>query len=131
MSSISIGYNTTTVSFDQFSGDDLPRSYLSQATLDFSALGVAYSTGSTKRQRKIWAVAAVGTIQQWNNLVIIFEQWDLDRSRGSNVAAVTIQDTLLGSNINTFGFFTTAPTLGKLSPGNNTLFVISFAITEI
>lgn len=131
MSALSVGYGTDTVSFTNFSGDDLPRSVVDQAALNFSSLGVAYSSGSVRKQRKLWSVAAIGTLAQWNTLSSIFDAWDTERASGSGQALVTVQDTLLGANITSYGFFTANPTLTKLAPGNNTLFIISFGITEV
>ena len=131
MSALSVGYGSNTVSFTSFSGEDLPRTVVDQAGLNFSSLGVAYSTGSVRKQRKLWSVAAVGTLDQWNDLLAIFDAWDTERASGSGQALVTVQDTLLGANITALGFFTANPSLAKLSPGNNTLFIISFGITEV
>lgn len=127
---LQIGYNGTFVAFTDFADEDLPRSILQQATLEFSGLGAAYSSGTAKKQRRIWAVAAYGTISQWNTLMQIFGAWDQARVSGSNIAEVIVVDNLLGSAINTLGFFTTAPSISKLAPGNNSIYLISFGITE-
>jgi hypothetical protein len=129
--SITLSYGSTSVSFDKFSGDDLPRSFLTQASLEFSALGVPYAQGSTKRQKRIWSIASYGDIAQWNNLLSIFDDWEAVRITGSNLATVTLTDTLIGSTVIAQGYFTDPPALSKLSPGNNQLFLISFAITEV
>lgn len=128
--SIQILYSSYSVSFTEFSEDSLPRSILSQATLEFSGLGAPYSSGVAKRQRRIWSVAAYGEISQWNALMNIFEAWDNDRVTGSNVAEVTIIDSLLGTPITAYGFFTSAPTIAKVAPGNNRIFLIAFGLTE-
>lgn len=127
----SVNFESTTVTFDKFSGEDLPRTFLEQATLEFSALGVAYSTGSTKRQKRIWSIAAYASQSQWQSLLTIFNAWDLERASGSNLATVNIVDSLLGSTISVQGFFTSPPSISKLAPGNNTLFLVTFAITEV
>ena len=36
---LSVNYGSTTVVFDKFSDESLPRAYLGQATLEFSACG--------------------------------------------------------------------------------------------
>lgn len=129
--SINVSYEGTSVSFDKFSGEDLPRSFVTQASLEFSALGVAYAQGSTKKQKRIWSIAAYGDIAQWNDLLSIFDAWEEVRTTGSNLAVVRLDDTLLGSEITVEGYFTDPPALSKLSPGNNQLFLITFAITEV
>lgn len=125
-----ITYGATSVTFDQFSGDDLPRAYLGQASLEFSALGTGYGTGPAKRQRRIWSIAAYVTSTQITNLFTIFEAWDTARATGTNTAEVDIQDELLGAVVLAKGFFTDPPTISKLGPGNNTLFLVTFALTE-
>lgn len=127
----SVNFESTTVVFDKFSGEDLPRSFLEQATLEFSALGVAYSTGSTKRQKRIWSIAAYASQAEWQSLLDIFTGWDNLRASGSNLARVNIVDSLLGSTITAEGFFTSPPSISKIAPGNNTLFLVTFAITEV
>jgi hypothetical protein len=127
---LQVGYSGTFVAFTDFAGEDLPRSILQQATLDFSGLGAAYSSGTAKKQRRIWAVAAYGSLTQWNTLMQIFDAWDAARVTGTNIAEVIVVDNLLGSTVTTLGFFTTAPTIAKVAPGNNQIYLISFGITE-
>lgn len=127
---LTIAYSTTSVVFDQFSGDDLPRAYVSQASLDFSILGAGYSSGPARRQRKIWTVAAYATTTQCSTLLNIFNAWDNARATGSNLAEVDITDELFGSTVTAKGFFTDPPVITKVSGGNNRLFLITFALTE-
>lgn len=128
---LSISYEGTSITFDKFSDESLPRAYLSQATLDFTQIGVGYSTGPAKRQRKIWTVAAYVTQQEVTDVFTLFNAWDDDRSNGQNDAQVTIQDELFGTTINAVGFFTEPPAVTKLGPGNDTYYLISFALTEV
>ena len=127
---LTINYGATTVVFDQFSGDDLPRAYLGQASLEFSALGTGYGAGPAKRQRRIWSVAAYATTAQVTNLFIIFDAWDTARATGTNTAEVNIQDELFGTLLSAKGFFTDPPKISKLGPGNNKIFLLTFALTE-
>lgn len=128
--SIQVSYLSFSVSFTDFSDDSLPRSILEQASLEFSGLGAPYASGVAKRQRRIWSIAAFGQISQWNALMNIFEKWDNDRVTGSNIAEVTIVDNLLGTPVAAYGFFTSAPTISKVAPGNNKVFLMAFGITE-
>lgn len=127
---LSVNYGATTVTFDQFSGDDLPRAYLGQASLEFSALGAGYGTGPAKKQRRIWSIAAYATTAQVTNLFVIFEAWDTARATGTNTAEVNIQDELFGATVTAKGFFTDPPKISKLGSGNNKLFLVTFALTE-
>lgn len=127
---LTVSYSTSSVSFDKFSGEDLPRAYLSQASLEFSALGAGYSTGPSKRQRKIWSIATYATKQQCLDLLSIFDAWDTERATGVDVAEVTVVDELFGTAITTSAFFTDPPVVSKLSSGNNVDFLLTFALTE-
>jgi len=127
---LTISYASSSVSFNKFSGEDLPRAYLGQASLEFSALGAGYSTGPSKRQRRIWSVATYATKQQCLDLLAIFESWDAARATGIDVAEVDIQDELFGSAVTTKGFFTDPPVVSKLASGNNVDFLLTFALTE-
>lgn len=127
---LTISYSTSSVSFDKFSGEDLPRAYLGQASLEFSALGAGYSTGPSKKQRKIWSIATYATKQQCVDLLSIFEAWDAERATGVDVAEVTVVDELFGSAITTNAFFTDPPVISKLGSGNSVNFLLTFALTE-
>ena len=128
---LTISYDGDSVTFDKFSGEDLPRAYLGQASLEFSAIGVAYGTGPSKKQRKIWSIASYVTKQQALDLMAIFEAWDQERSTGINTAEVDITDELLGSTVNAKAFFTDPPVVSKLAGGNNAMFLLTFALTEV
>lgn len=127
---LTISYSSSSVSFDKFSGEDLPRAYLGQASLEFSALGAGYSTGPSKKQRKIWSVATYATKQQCIDLLGIFEAWDTERATGVDVAEVTVTDELFGSALTASAFFTDPPVVSKLASGNNRDFLLTFALTE-
>lgn len=127
---LTIAYNSSSVVFNQFSGEDLPRAYVGQASLEFSQQGVGYSNGPARRQRKIWTVAAYATQQQCEDTLAIFDAWDTERSLGTNTAEITVTDELFGSTITATGFFTTPPTIQKLGSGNDTLFLLTFGLTE-
>ena len=128
---LSVNYGGTTVVFDKFSDEGLPRAYLGQATLEFSSSGAGYSTGPAKRQRKIWTVASYATQQQVIDTFTLFDAWDLARSEGLNNAKVTVNDELFGSTITTFAFFTEPPAVTKLGAGNDSYYLLSFALTEV
>jgi len=127
---LTVSYDGDSVSFSQFSGDDLPRAYLGQASLEFSALGAGFGTGPSKKQRKIWSIASYITKQQALDILAIFEAWDTDRATGVNTAEVDVVDELLGSTIVAKAFFTDPPVITKLGPGNSTMYLVTFALTE-
>lgn len=129
--SITISLGVNSVTFDKFSDDNLPRSYITQASLNFSQLGVGYGTGPVVRQKRLWTVSAFATASEYQTLIDIFEAWDDIRTTGTNLATVSLVDTTLGATVTADVFFTTAPELTKLGSGNNTLFLVSVGLTEV
>lgn len=129
--SITISLGVNSVTFDKFSDENLPRSYITQASLNFSQLGVGYGTGPVVRQKRLWTVSAFATASEYQTLNDIFEAWDDIRTTGTNLATVSLVDTTLGATVTADVFFTTAPELTKLGSGNNTLFLVSVGLTEV
>lgn len=127
---IEVGFNGVSIKFSHFSDDQLPLSTVEQANLEFTQLGLGYATGPARTQRKIWNVAAYVTKQEWLLLQQIFNSWDASRATGVNTAVVDVTDTLIGSYTGT-AFFTSTPTLTKVDPGNNYIFIANFALTEV
>lgn len=124
----SVNYSTTTVTLNQFSGDDLPRAYLGQATLDFSAIGAGFSTGPSVRQKKIWSIAAYATYQQCLDTLSLFDAWDAVRAQGVNNAEVNVTDELFGTTQTATAFFTEPPTITNI--GNGIVYLLTFVLTE-
>lgn len=136
--SITITYGSDTVSFTEFSGDDLPGTTLGQATLEFSQIGLGYAQGPAKTQRKIWAVATYATSAQVATLNTIFTAWDSARASSLNTAYVAVTDDLLRQKtgntsiptVSTNAFFTTPPTVSLVGRSNE-YFLLSFGLTEV
>ena len=135
--SITVSYGSNSVEFTDFSGDDLPGQTLGQASLEFTQIGLGYSQGAARRQRKIWAIAAFATPAQIATLNTIFDAWDLARSTSVNNALVNVVDDLLREKtgdtnipaVSTTAFFTTPPSV-SLVGASNSLYLISFGLTE-
>lgn len=132
--SLSLSYSGQTVNFTHFANDQLPLVTVGQASLEFTQLGLGYATGPARTQRKIWTVSAYVSPEQWRSLRALFEEWDAARATGSNQALINVVDNILmPENVYYSGkaFFTDNPTLTKVSPGNNTIFVADFSLTEV
>ena len=131
MGSLSISYTsaagtTYTVVASRFSGGDLPRSYLQQAKLDFTAQGAAIVGGPVRRQRMVWATTAFMTAAEAATLDDLFLAWDADRAAG-RAAVVSVTDgTGPGSSITASALFTTAPGFSQAGPE----WLASFGLTE-
>lgn len=128
---VRISYSSTTLDFTHFASEELPVSTLQQADLEFSQIGVGYASGPVKRQRKVWTISAYVDKTQWNTLQSIYSSWDNARASGSNLATVSVVDTILGQSFSSTAFFTSAPTLTKVAPGNNFIFITDFVLTEV
>lgn len=129
--SITISLGADSVTFDKFNDDNLPRSYITQASLNFSQLGVGYGTGPVVRQKRLWTISAFATADEYQTLIDIFEAWDDIRITGDNLATVSLVDTTIGSTVTVETFFTAPPELTKLGSGNNSLFLVSCGLTEV
>jgi hypothetical protein len=128
---VRVSYGVNSLNFTHFANDELPVSILQQADLEFSQIGVGYASGPVKRQRKVWTISAFVDRTQWNTLQTIYNSWDNARASGSNLATVSITDTILGQSFSSTAFFTSAPTLTKVAPGNNFIFITDFVLTEV
>ena len=136
--SITVSYGSNSVEFTDFSGEDLPGQTLGQASLEFTQIGLGYSQGPARRQRKIWAVAAFATSAQIATLNTIFEAWDTARSTSVNNAVVNVVDDLLREktgntdipSVTTTAFFTSPPVV-SLVGSSNSVYLLSFGLTEV
>jgi hypothetical protein len=136
--SLTISYGSDSVAFTDFSGDELPSSILGQASLEFSQIGLGYSTGPARTQRRIWAVATYATSAQIATLNTIFTAWDTARSTSLNTAVVNVVDNLLREKtgntsiptVTTTAFFTTPPTVSLVGRSNE-IYLLSFGLTEV
>jgi hypothetical protein len=115
------------VAVDLFSGSDLPRSYLSQAKLDFTAQGAAIAGGLAKRQRRVWAVTGLLSAADAARLDALFRAWDADRGRGLAAVVGIEDDTGPGSAISATGYITTPPRFTQAGPD----WLASIGVTEV
>jgi hypothetical protein len=115
------------VEVSRFSGGDLPRSYLQQTKLDFTAQGAAVMGGPVRRQRMLWAATAFLEPEQAATLDALYRAWDADRAAGL-AAVLSVTDTTgPGASITASALFTTAP--GYSRAGMEWLG--SFGLTEV
>ena len=110
-----------------FAGDDLPMGYMEQASLDFSAGGVAIASGPARYQRRIWAFSAYVDNASATQLQDMFRAWDNDRSKGLAASVAVTDSTGPGSPVTAFAYFTTPP---KLSLAGS-MWLASLGLTEV
>jgi hypothetical protein len=128
---LTVSYGSSSVEFSEFSDTQLPSSYMAQASLEFSQIGAAYASGPARKQRKMWSVSSYVSRSKWASLEALYEEWDSKRAEGDNLAYVNITDELLGNPKTYNAFFTEPPSLSKLAPSNNTIFLATFVLVEI
>jgi len=129
---LSISYGGHTVTFDKFSDDTVPGTFLDEATIQFTQTGLAYSSGPVRRMKKVFSISSFITKEQWNSLLSLHSAWDGARASGSAVAEVVITNGLLNpsSPVVTKGFFTAQPQIQKVAPSNNSIFLTTFVLQE-
>ena len=106
---LDISYDVHSFSFDTFNSTELPGQRVSQATLNYSALGVGYMSGPAIQQKKMWAIDATIPASSRAALEALYEAWDLERSTGSYSAVVTLVDGLLAADTTTYDCVITEP----------------------
>lgn len=130
---LKLDYNgTRVVYFTDFAEDTYPIQYVSEVSLDYTPIGTPYSTGPVRKQKKLFTISSYVTYSQWTELIALFELWDDSRGKGIQ-SDVLIVSTLLDSSVAEAyrGFFTVPPTLQKISPGNQSLFIASTTLSEV
>jgi len=128
---IKIEYATYEIEFENFTDTNFPRSYMAQASLEFSQLGTAYASGPARKQRKMWSISSIINRSQISDLSSLYEAWDTKRAEGSNLATVKLTDYLLSESGSVHQvFITEPPSLTKLGAGNNNDFVVVLVLVE-
>jgi hypothetical protein len=128
---IKIQYEAQIVEFTNFTDTEFPRSYMAQASLEFSQLGTAYASGPARRQRKMWSISAIVEREEVSILTSLYEQWDTKRATGNNLATVKLTDYLLSLvGVEYKVFITEPPAITKLGAGSNNHFVVTMVMVE-
>lgn len=121
------GGGSFNVVFREFVDGALPRSYESQANFSRSASGTTSLAGSGSQQKRIWAISAMLSTADAQELEGMFRAWDTDRSEGEP-AACGLTDQTFGTSVTTSVLFTTPPSFRWVSP---TDIQVDFAVTEV
>lgn len=128
---IRLTHDGNNANFYSFAEETYPIQYIEEASFEYTPLGTAYSSGPARRQKRIFTISAYVDYSEWLNLNTVFEGWDTERSTG-RLAQVQITSTLLtGVAEIYYGFFTTPPVLQKIGPANDSIFLATFALSEV
>lgn len=118
------------VQVDKFTAE--PRSYVEVAQLTFSVSGTATQSGSSRAQRRTWAISAFANKETCFALDEMYRAWDLARSSGQTaVVAITDQTRVrdpINAPITATAVFTAAPIF---DPRPGAMDILSFGLTEI
>lgn len=112
---------------DNFSGNEIPRTYQSAVQFSSSANGASILTGPAYQQKFQWVVSTLVPKDRAVDFQDMFEDWDLDRSNGYPVA-LGVEDRTFGNIITTSALFATPPTFSYTSP---VLALVSFGLVEV
>jgi hypothetical protein len=122
------GSNTLySVTLDQFSGEDLPRSFANSFEFSNSANGAAILAGPSIQQKRIWAISCPLEKEDVEIIYNMFNAWDADRATGKPVGC-SIVDTTFIETVSTTATFSTSPTFTKMGGYG---FLVDFGLTEI
>lgn len=129
---LSLGYTSQgaieyNVTFAQFTGEQIARTYQPVTGYSRSVTGAQVLTGPPTRAKYIWAVSA--SLDKASALVLdnLFRAWDLDRSSGI-AAACSLLDSTFGPEISAEVVITTPPTFSYVSEH---FVVIDMGLTEV
>lgn len=131
--------------FDRFLDEEIPRTTLGQAEVNYAVLGAKYATGPAVTQPNIWTInsalrnqvtnRAYKDLAQYNEVQLIKElyaAWDTDRANGL-AAKCTIEDQILGFGITYSAetWFTEPPTYTLIGGYGSGLIQVVFGLTEV
>lgn len=128
--SIGLAYSsgsTYNVVFREFTGAGIPRTYESTASFGRTASGATSISGSTGRQKYIWAISSFVSPADAQELDGMFRAWDADRAEG-RPAACGLTDETFGPSLSTSVVFTTPPSYIYLSPQ---VIQVDFGVSEV
>lgn len=113
--------------FDNFGGNELPRTYSGSAAFNNSANGTSIISGPAYRQKYIWAISSIIPTTEATAVNEMFLTWDQDRASGLP-AAIGVADETFGAVINASAIFSTPPSFVRMGPKFT---MVSFGLTEV
>lgn len=126
---IELTYSTYTFSFSEFLDEDLPRQFISEASVGVSAQGAQIYAGAPYTAKHIWTINCPVTKVEAQSIVAAFQDFDSRRASGE-LPTVTVDDFTFGSRVTANTVFSTPPSVSKF--GNSTTHaIITFGLTEV
>lgn len=122
---------TLSVTIQEFVGDSLPRSYIEAGTLTFSAAGSAVQSGSSRKSRRVWAIAAIVPTEVAMDLDDLYQAWDQRRADGYPSVVALTDSTLVRDQAQPIQATATFTNPVQITPVNATSCRVSCALTEV
>lgn len=127
------GQTTYSIKFTEF-GDQMPRSYIEAAGVNFSATGAISLTGQTRAARRLWTISSYVRPEIVYQLEDLYQAYEVERASGA-AAAVAVSDETRrpegAAPITATTVFSTAPTFDLISNGGDGIYLVTFGLTEI
>lgn len=134
MSAIGIAYHQQTggttqynIIVDTFTGAEVARTYDASVEFERGISGQQVIGGRSGRQKFIWAISAVMSKEEAEELDNLFRDWDADRGTGIG-AAVGITDNTCFGSVSASAVFSTPPSFIRYGPHS---YSVAFGLTEV
>lgn len=130
MASVRLQWSTYDFSFAEFTGGDLPRTFLSTANLTRSATGAQVYGGAPYTAKYLWTIDTVVTKERGYSVMQMFAAFDASRSVGE-LPVIAVTDTTCGPELAANAVFTTPPSMSRFGGASSNLYALAFAITQV
>ena len=122
-------YSTYTFNFSEFMDQELPRQFVSEASLGLSAQGAQVYSGAPFGAKYIWTVMVPVTKQVAQDIEQAFITFDEQRANGL-LPTVAVDDFTFGNRVTGTAVFTTPPSITKF--GRSTTHVlVTFGLSQV
>jgi len=125
---ITLSYEGTTLTFDQFTDGALPREVKYESSVDITAAGLVLLNGAAQASKFMWSLSPFMTKVAAENLLTLFYAWDADRAAGT-LTNLVIVDGTFGSTVTRNVVFASAPKIQKVGAAD-TYYTAQFSVIE-
>jgi hypothetical protein len=113
---IAISFSTYGVTFEKFTDENLPRTYLEEGTIEYSLAGTTIVGGPNRISKRTWAISAVLDDADAKELEAMYRSWMQSKVTGSSFVVNLTDETFTDETISAGVLFSVAPTFTKFSP---------------
>jgi hypothetical protein len=115
---IAISFLTYSVTFDKFTDENLPRTYLEEGTIDYSLAGTTIVGGPNRVSKRTWAISAILHETDAKELEAMYRSWMSSKVTGNSFVVNLVDETFTNDTISAGVLFSVAPTFTKFSPNS-------------